>query len=214
MNITDPYVRDFDKIFAKHEATLCKATVGLAKPQEVTTLDWRQPDNCIYAIRYVLIGGTLMVYGDCFEAIYQWGGKIDFGFISRCDFGYFAEKCRASPSGRGFPAWDSDLAEETIVEYCHDMLVAHTEDGQGTKQYLEFIEKLNDSLVWDHIDSSDAWTVWCHSDAYDVLGDDWYEGSIAEPGKMTDVMCLYHLEGVKHAMAQLEEGKKDVPDTL
>lgn len=107
--------------FAEHvveEHSTLRSEGGL----EIETLLWRRPGTWNYAVRYLRIGGTLIVTGDLYDGVYHWGGNPPktLAWIGGCDIGYFASKCQASPIGRQFKSWDEEVARRRIEAQLED----------------------------------------------------------------------------------------------
>ncbi len=105
---------DFDNTFKDH----------VAKREEFSGkefLMWRNSNGSSnYAIFYVRVWGMLMVFGDCYEATYQWNFEEGFNLtsIAKFDLGYFTSKCRASPHGRDPFIWDGQAWSERQLACC------------------------------------------------------------------------------------------------
>lgn len=172
--------------FTEHRAAYATGQVGpLAN---VEYLRWAKPGTGMYGITYLCTGGTLVVTGDLFDAIYQAGGS-GLKWWSSCDLSYFAGKCIASPSGRGFEVWDRDYAAIAVRD--------RLKDDEETR---DLFEQHNGGRF---LSSQHEWSEWLHADGPDVFGGDYFElGGI---GMVVDQLCESHLAGLKSAMAQLAE---------
>jgi hypothetical protein len=179
--------------------------------EHLETLQWKEPGSSTYAIWYVRQYGTLMVWGDCYEATYQWNYQdgFDLKWIARCDEHYFISKCRASPHGREPYDWDSDEARRTLQKHFDEFKDSkydedYEEERESRAGELEEFERFDG---WRALDSKFEWEMWCWNHAYDVFGGCWYEGVCANPGKVLGPCIPLHLTGLKRAMAQLKEEK-------
>lgn len=69
---------------------------------DVRVINWRRPNTSNYAVRFILIGGYVLVTGDVGEAVYGFGCPVTFDFLAQCDWHYFINKCCASETGRDY----------------------------------------------------------------------------------------------------------------
>lgn len=175
------------KSFEKHVATFESYTTE--KHGKVYLLSWEQPGTSVYAIYYVLTRGCLMVYGDMGEAIYRWTGNCDYEWIAQCNIGYFEGKlCGVNGRGHSGHSWDHKAVEEEMDEFLKDA-------SEEAKDILD---------DWKgHIGSPDEWMIYC----WDNLE---HLEEMGEAGWVTDIRVIFHLEGIKHAVAQL--AKQSVPE--
>ena len=174
------------------------------------TLEWKEPGSSIYAIWYVRQYGTLMVFGDCYEAIYQWYPDMSFRSMADTNLDYFVSKCKASPHGRKPEIWDSAAAHTCLKEYFGQTSGGMDEDDLAMLKKQE--EEFEDLSGWRYLDSEFEWNHWAYDNASDVFGSDWYEDiSLARPGMILDPCIRLHHAGLKAAfeqLAQKEEGKE------
>lgn len=191
-------ILDFDDLFKDHVA---KHVVFASHPDAppIEYLEWRNKNGCsTYCIFYMRVWGHLLVFGDCFEATYQWNYEEGFNlaWITGCDLCYFSGKCRASPHGRSPYVWDDLVARQNMMKYLEE-----------NPDCMEDFEKADG---WDALrESKFEWDMWLHNHAYDVFGDDFYHSStVLDPGRRLDVMVEMHLEGLKRAMAQVGAERK------
>jgi hypothetical protein len=194
-------------VFADHIATYAILKDEKGTNYETEFLRWKKPEDSHYMIYYFRHAGTLCVYGDCYEAIYQWSGTITLQRISTFGLDYFAEKCRASPQGYKFETWDRDVAEKTLRGHFDEFNEErYGPDFDEEREYrAKELQKFEDTYGWDAIGSREEWMLWCNDHAYDVFGDDWYEGAAGDPGMVIDPRCKLHLEGLRMAFLQLKE---------
>jgi hypothetical protein len=181
-----PEARELQEIekhwFKDHVATFseCGAT-GLK------LMEWKAPKTWCYAIRYILDGGTLCVWGDLGEAVYRWNGGASFEFIAGTDLGYFKSKCEASEKGRG-----SDFYDFSFEEFAKNL---RTEIGENPESYRDVdLESLE----------------YCEPDEYGVISwlrdqpiDGETAGHFLSGGKTINLRCAAHWMGIKMAVAQL-----------
>jgi hypothetical protein len=195
-------VNEFENHVAKYEK----------HSEHLETLEWKKPDSNIYAIWYVRQYGTLMVFGDCYEATYQWNYQknLDLNWIAGLNSGYFISKCRASPHGRDPRVWNIQKAEEQLREYFDEFKDVETypphEFKDEAKERAEEAKKFDDASGWRYLgDSEFEWNYWLRENAYDVFGEEWYEGILGNLGKVLGPCIPLHLEGLKAAMQQVRE---------
>ena len=75
----------------------------------------------IHHQRWIIDRGTLIVTGDCYDAIYTWNHKgISLQFLANCGLGYFVEKCRADKDGQSQKIYDAEDATETMKDIAFD----------------------------------------------------------------------------------------------
>ncbi len=211
---------DADKTFENHVATYEKIS------DHLETLKWREPGTSIYGIYYVRQFNTLMVYGDCYEAVYQWGQQVSLGWIAGCNLGYFIGKCRASPHGRSPYYWQAcqlkkDLEaqfkeeEEERAEMLKEILRDCRETAHETsmteaeaKEELEALEgkstrqKFEEEHGWSCVEEEHEWIHFVREHGEEVFGTDCWEW-VGDHGKFLDPCIELHFAGLKLAVAQM-----------
>jgi len=186
-----------DEIFKNHEVEYEKLEGKLVT---IEWLKWKNPNSGFHSIAYVRAGGTLLVYGDMFEAVYQWNEAVTLKWISQCDIGYFHSKCRASPVGKEFKRWDYDALKTRVVDNFKDQV----KDENGTDSDAdERFEKFDEAGGTDYLHNEFEWYEWLSTNGDEFFGDaeNWPNGWIR------DDLCDLHLEGLKRAIAQLDQPK-------
>lgn len=141
-----------------------------------------KPGTGIYRINYIIIRNVLTVFGDCYEAVYMWGDKVNLEFLAGCSLGYFAEKCRASQHGYGSKHWVSDHAKENIRWRFEE---AEEEDTE---------KKFTELGGFNNLSTEFEWCMWLQDHGYDVFGDISEMGDI---GMEVSWECHAHLVGLK-----------------
>lgn len=190
-------------IFKDHVATYKKHDDFLE------TLEWKKPKSSNYAIWFVRQYGTLMVWGDCFEATYQWNWEeeFDLAWVAKCDEHYFISKCRASPHGRKPYTWSSSAAEKKLKEYFNEFKDEEQHDEREGRAEEE--EKFKETGGWDYLDDLFSYHRWAYDNAYDVFGESWQDSSaLSNPGEELDFSVSLHLKGLKAAFKYLKKSKK------
>ena len=143
-----------------------------------------KPGTGVYWIGYWFSKGTLAVYGDCGNAVYQWHKSIgSLAEVADCNLDYFAEKCQASPFGRGFKTWNRDVAEDRLREFSASM-----DEPVDPELLREALESL---------DSEYEWNVFREEHGDEVIGSDSWEH--CDIGMTVDIQCRLHLAGLKKA---------------
>lgn len=105
-------VEYFKPRFDKHVLTCVSH-----KDAVVQVYDYRDPDSGIYAQRWIIDRGTLIVTGDCYSSIYKWNDRrITLGNISGFNVHYFSSKCVADKDGESQNIYCPDYAEELLKE--------------------------------------------------------------------------------------------------
>lgn len=178
--------------------------------ETLETLQWKKPGSSTYAIWYVRQWSTLMVWGDCYEATYQWNWQkgFDLEWISGCDEHYFLSKCRASPDGRDPRVFDCHQIEEDMRQYfaegcgCNKPMCPEGE-CECCDQRRKEAQLFEEHGGWRHMEDEFTWVAWLRDYGYEVFGDCWYES--VPNGKRLGPCIHLHLEGLKRAMAQLKE---------
>lgn len=190
-------------IFKDHVATYKKYDDTLE------TLQWKTPGSSTYAIWYVRQYGTLMIWGDCYEATYQWSFQkgMDLRWISRCSLDYFVGKCRASENGRDPTVYDSHEMEKEMKEYfsngCSYKEPLCPEGECECCDRTRSEEKLfEEHAGWSYMEDEHTWVGWLRDYADEVFGQDWWES--IPSGRVLGPCIPLHLEGLKAAVAQLD----------
>lgn len=156
---------------------------------EMERLRWGRPNSTNYAVWYVRMGSVLFVTGDLGSAVYRWGESVTLEWISRCDIGYFAEKCEASEEGREFKVWDPREAIKKLRDIAKDYV-----DREKTCDFMSEV----DSAVCTEGD----WHAWLHDRGHEFLGDDYSE--FGDVGRVLSCRCISHLTGLKMAFEQIK----------
>lgn len=182
---------DTQNEFASHVATYQSADMGGAT---VEWLKWKNPENGFYRVDYMCLGGTVLcVSGDIGEAVYNSGGK-SMEWWTKCDVGYFASKCYASESGRGYKAWDDAIARQRVID----------EVASRRNDEYEIDEDLVEEAIRAIEGGRHEWDEWMRSDeCRSVFGDDWWD-YVPNFGVIVAPRCALHLAGLKMAFAQLQ----------
>lgn len=171
--------------FPNHEA---KTITPL---DNLTIIDWREPDTGIFAVRYIIDRNRLLVSGDIGCAAYVWGQTICLDFLAGCGLSYFAEKCEASESGRDFMDWDEASARE------------------GAEIMVKDYELPADSFEGASFYSESEYRDWLSAQSIKRLTDDFEAmSSLMESGRIIHPRCIGHWVGLKMAQAQLEAAIK------
>lgn len=203
---TDAGERD---VFKEHVATYERFG------DHLETLQWKKPGSSMYAIWFVRQHGALMVFGDCYEAVYMWNWQpgFDMRWIAGCNLDYFVGKCRASYHGAAARVWDSHLAQKNMNAYFREFedekYNAGYEEEREQREQREKEEEYYHVYGGRHaLGTKFEWDMWLNEHGYTAFGDDFYESVVVAPGNTLDPSVKLHLEGLKAAMKQLEEKEK------
>jgi hypothetical protein len=188
-------IEQLQKWFADHRATVAAHDPADESQYEIQTLYWAKPGTGHLAVRYVIMGPVLMVWGDLESAIYRWSSVISWEFLAGCDLQYFESKCEASPKGRDYEDYDSDLA---LADFNED-IKRRAEEG-----YAEPDQQLVDDARQALRYGLEDWNEWMRSNGSQLFGSDWYEW-VPSFGKRIAHNCAAHLVGIKMAVAQLNQ---------
>lgn len=181
------------------------------------TLEWKVPGDSNHAIWYVRQYGTLMVWGDCYDAIYQWyPGKMEtLRWMSTLDESYFLGKCQASPHGRDPFVFDYQQMEEDMKEYFAESCV-HKQPvcKEGECEVCDLRRKeaklFKENYGWNNMEDEYTWVCWLRDNGDEVFGGDWWE--TVPSGKKLGPCIGLHLKGLKAAFAQLDQKEKEKKD--
>jgi len=171
--------------FAGHQAHCHKE--GL-----IDIIDWRRPGTRICAVRYMIMGNSLIVGGDLGDAVYAWSSDISLKFLAGCGIHYFAEKCRASEYGSGYREWFPELARQRLIEW--------ENEDPGYKDSQRSV--VDDALR--AINSHGEWLQWLTTDGDEAFGSDLSE--FGDIGMAVSLRCRAHLFGLNMAHAALNTG--------
>jgi hypothetical protein len=170
-------------------------------------LVWSKPGSGINRVDYIQRAGRLFVCGDLGEAVYGWRQAASpLKWIAGLDYDYFAGKCEASETGRGFKDWDCDTATRALGAL-HD-------GGQFDQQELAKISECLQDYPCDGtpIDSRDEWYSFLRQHADECLGDAWCEWA-PQIGEVIHPRCMAHLYGLKMAFGLVPQAVNPSPKT-
>lgn len=186
--------------FKDHQSTFAEHVVRDPERWNVETLEWAKPGTGVYAIRYVIMGPVLFVWGDLESAVYRWSSPITWEFLAGCDLQYFEGKCEASPKGRDYMDYDSDLALNDLNAVIKDRAA----EGYDHPD-LRLVDAAREAIRG----GADEWRDWLSVNGYNLFGDCWYEW-VPDFGKRIAFTCTAHLVGIKMAVAQRAAATKAV----
>lgn len=155
-------------------------------------INWANPQSWNYGCRFIIHRRWLCVVGDIGEAVYEWGNDITLDFLAGLDFGYFHGKCQASPEGRKFEDWDSQVANTTRLERLKELL---DQQEQGCHEYIEL--SLLDNLAGKEEYAEAA------KEVYDRSGDAETASDISDMGIVPSVHAIGMFVGLQMAIKQL-----------
>lgn len=175
--------------FLGHVADLTGDHIGGVAFQRLV---WKKPGTGINRIDFVCDGPHLFVTGDLGDAIYEAGGS-GLQWWSGCDLEYFAGKCVASETGRGYREWDRDAAWIRLRQMF----------DQADEQEAEAWERCVEGGAEHELSSESEWTLWLHNAAEEVWGANWTDREPWGIGSVVSLRCEGHLLGLQLAMRQL-----------
>lgn len=165
-------------------------TEGLGEAMLV--LNWRNPGNSNYAMRYVLYRHYLIVTGDIGFAVYNWSQPLTWQFIAECSLDYFAGKCCASEKGSRFKDWDLGVARRKLDELFRQ---------PGLQKAKGIFRK---ECGADALSNPQEWSQWLyHHWRLEELGIQEVEtlSAMCEVGWVIASRCQGHLIGIQMAVA-------------
>ncbi len=151
-----------------------------------------------------------MVWGDCYEATYQWNHQkgFDLAWISRCDQTYFITKCRASPEGRDPTVFDCNTLHKNMKDYFADSCMSKKPMcPKGECECCDTRRKeeklFDENGGWRNMEDEFTWVYWLRDNGDEVFGCDWWES--VPGGKKLSPCIELHLEGLKAAFESLKK---------
>jgi hypothetical protein len=153
-------IEQLQKWFADHRATVTAHDPADESQYEIQTLYWAKPGTGHLAVRYVIMGPVLMVWGDLESAVYRWSSVISWKFLAGCDLQYFESKCEASPKGRDYEDYDSDLA---LADFNED-IKRRAEEGYAAPDQ-QLVDDARHALRY----GAEEWNEWMRSNGSQLL---------------------------------------------
>jgi hypothetical protein len=172
--------------FKDHVATLTKYG-------DIEVLDWRKPDTCIFAVRYVFDGNHMYVSGDLGEAVFRFTEKAYPERIATYSLSYFDEKMRAFTDDR------RDFNRDEALKYLDEWRQDWINEGDrpfDERVYLELKHMVDDCSAvreWEHK---------IYDYDYCRVGNDAWEW-LSEIGSVIPIRTESYLVGLKMAKEQL-----------
>lgn len=183
--------------FKDHKAELVYFhKVTLLKAEEIIVLDWRKPDTCIFAVRYVFDGNHMYVSGDLGEAVFHFTEKADPDRIAGYNLSYFNEKLKAFADPR------RDFNKETAKTYLNDWRKEHSDEaeGFGRKTWAEAWQELYNMA--EDCSTVKEWEIKLADFNINRMGNDAWEW-IYSIGDEVPLRLQSYLIGLKMAVEQL-----------
>jgi hypothetical protein len=176
---------EIQRWFKDHRAILTQCDEG------IDILDWRKPDTCMFAVRYVFDGCHMYVSGDLGEAVFQFTENAYLERIATYSLDYFDEKMRAfcdvrrdfdgKEAKQGLDYWKKNWEEEDVnVDKAYNELVEMIDDCSSVKEWQQKIYDYDLNKV-----GQDAW--------------EW----LPEIGSVIPIRVESYLVGLKMASEQL-----------
>lgn len=177
-----------DHLAKRHGAVITNGT-------QVDYLIWGRPTSSSYLMIFMAVGNSLIVRGDCGEAIYSVYENQPLEFWAKCDISYLHDKCQASPGGAGrqWMDWDTNECERRIDE--------------NVKDLLEYDEYVDVDLVREAKAASankDEFSHWLATNGEQFLGPNWTDHDPWLWGQVMPHTLKQHWVGLRLAMHQLE----------
>lgn len=193
-------------------------------PNGAEFMTFGQPGTINCRLEYIYHNGRLFVSGDLGAATYVWYGTDTLEWVSGLNAGYFAGKCEASESGRGYKKWDADRAEADVKEQllspddecenfgtcadCPDFEGGDPSDHKDCDCYKSHNAALGrwkafkDAGGPGALYSETEFAMWAGDyDNQEILGEEWWEWFPS--GKYRSVRCELHLAGLKYAFKMI-----------
>lgn len=206
MNLTETMKR-----FENHELTIHVNT------DEIVVADFSKPKTDPQAWdlyqKWIIVGSTLIITGDCGAAVYQWERSNDFriglGFFKSMGITYFNEKCKADRTGESQRVFDADYATERmfeiVIERALDELIDFepSEDFNSLSNRAKF-DYIKINLEYEPFENIDDYEFNCDNifEAYDfmqrnqeVFGSDTWENDLEK----LSITPYFHLAALKVA---------------
>ena len=115
--------------------------------ENLKVFEFRQPNTSNLFQRWIIDRGSLIVQGDCYDAIYRWNERrISLKFLAGCNLSYFSEKCTADKDGRNQEVFDregsTDQLKEIAVNHIYDTYIENKEFDEIDFEELSLDDKL------------------------------------------------------------------------
>lgn len=199
MNPKSQYVEDQmqqcrEHWFKDHVATTI-VPVGVEETSSIQIIQWQNPKSWNYGCRFIIHRRWLCVVGDIGEAVFEWSEDLTLGFLGGLNFDYFMSKCQASPEGRSYESFDTDVAEQYRKMRIKE-LEEESDKGDDSAKELELLKE-NSRLC------KDEWRA-IAQDYYDDTGDAEGASSISGMGVVPSVHAIGMFVGLQMAINQLK----------
>lgn len=112
---------------------------------EVTILNWKNPNNNNYYIRYVFDGYKMYISGDVGDAVFNLTWKADVHSFDGMFLGYFLSKMSTCSNGKHI--FNGCEAEKKLVEW-RDKLLEDNDFEDDIEEKEEFMETI-ESMISD-----------------------------------------------------------------
>lgn len=187
--------------FKNHKATLTKYG-------DITVLEWRKPNTCCYAVRYVFDGDKMYITGDIGEALFWLTWSADVHSFNGISTSYFMEKMRAYSNDRY--DYDGKEASKYLKEWKQERLDDMEFNDEDDKN--DFLEKFNEMMEDAEYCSSE--NQWAHeyvnekyNDFISEMDSDYWEW-IYHIGRTVPHRILGYIVGLQMASEQLDNENK------
>lgn len=198
MNKYELYSKENERIrqcFSNHYPDILSFNKGT-----IIKIRWKKTGTWNMAVIYIidLHLGTLCVFGDFGEAIYQWKGSISLNFLGDCNLDYFNGKCQASSCGERGKTWNQEIAVEYIKSYVYD-----------SEKKSKLIDLVPESIA--ACESEFEWHRWLYDNGQEFFGNDY--GEYGNIGGTISSRVQSHLIGLKMILEGLDSGKFSMPSS-
>jgi len=181
--------------FPNHIATIIKYG-------DITVLEWRKPNTCCYAVRYVFDGDKMYITGDIGEAVFWLTWRADVDSFNGISTSYFMEKMKAySENTYDYDGKEaSSYLKEWKDEHIEDMCLSEDEKNE----FLETFDELMEDA--ENCSSEEEWGRECVNQKYDdfitEMDCDYWEW-IYSIGRTVPCRILGYIVGLQMASEQL-----------
>jgi len=183
-------MKNYEETIANAHKAFVNHVAKITDLGEIKILDWARPNMRESSIQYTILQDRhLAVTGDYYNAIYTWDGRVNFYALAGYNLGYLYSKINCLTIC-DLHDWDEDEAVEDLKYHLDNY------SGLDNDRKEEILESAS------HCSDEHEWTEFCRQHSCEV-GDD--ECSLYSAGNVIPYQVIYHHEGLKLAMAQIEK---------
>ena len=150
------------KRFDKHELK------EILNTEDLKVFTFREPGTNNLFQKWIIDYNSLIVKGDCFDAIYSWGGKISLDFLANCSLDYFSSKCLADRHGYEQSEFDHNGYEQKMKSIAIEHI---SSEFNLPEEHLGF-DELSDDIKFEKCkqvylsNSSEMYSEWEFDDLF------------------------------------------------